>query len=301
MFTWICPQCGREVPPAYNDCPDCSKKAAPAGGGAAAAGQPAGPPAQRTRRHRRSTATAAALLPAAAATAAAGVLSAAAAGRRRRSRTIHQQPQAPPPPAAAAAGYYAAPAARARNESAGLADDDPLRPGDRRRGVRHDLGWCPPIAVRPATVRRPSPAWRARRRSPAPRPTRCRSTSKSPACASCRTPRRRPMVKFVIINHSTGGHQRPGRQRHHLGAHPEIRGRRAGNVLLQHQSGAHRIQGNDRAAQHQAEDLRAGRLAEHHHRRADHRPAPAALRSQRIEQLRARLDRAATDVAASST
>jgi hypothetical protein len=31
MFTWICPQCGREVPPAYTDCPDCSKKTAPAG------------------------------------------------------------------------------------------------------------------------------------------------------------------------------------------------------------------------------------------------------------------------------
>ncbi len=30
MFTWICPQCGREVPPAYTECPDCSKKAAPA-------------------------------------------------------------------------------------------------------------------------------------------------------------------------------------------------------------------------------------------------------------------------------
>jgi hypothetical protein len=28
MFTWICPQCGREVPPAYNDCPDCAAKAA---------------------------------------------------------------------------------------------------------------------------------------------------------------------------------------------------------------------------------------------------------------------------------
>jgi len=26
MFTWICPQCGREVPPAYNECPDCAKK-----------------------------------------------------------------------------------------------------------------------------------------------------------------------------------------------------------------------------------------------------------------------------------
>jgi hypothetical protein len=25
MFTWICPQCGREVPPSYTECPDCSK------------------------------------------------------------------------------------------------------------------------------------------------------------------------------------------------------------------------------------------------------------------------------------
>jgi hypothetical protein len=31
MFTWICPKCGREVPPAYTECPDCSgKTAAPA-------------------------------------------------------------------------------------------------------------------------------------------------------------------------------------------------------------------------------------------------------------------------------
>jgi len=27
MFTWICPQCGREVPPAYNDCPNCHPQA----------------------------------------------------------------------------------------------------------------------------------------------------------------------------------------------------------------------------------------------------------------------------------
>ena len=48
MFTWICPQCGREVPPAYNDCPDCSKKAA-AGGDLAAAppANPPGPPPQQ--------------------------------------------------------------------------------------------------------------------------------------------------------------------------------------------------------------------------------------------------------------
>jgi hypothetical protein len=44
MFTWICPQCGKEVPPAYNDCPDCSKKAAP-GGGDAAQAPPASQPA----------------------------------------------------------------------------------------------------------------------------------------------------------------------------------------------------------------------------------------------------------------
>lgn len=28
MFTWICPQCGREVPPSYDECPDCKEKAA---------------------------------------------------------------------------------------------------------------------------------------------------------------------------------------------------------------------------------------------------------------------------------
>ena len=28
MFTWICPKCGREVPPAYTECPDCIAKTA---------------------------------------------------------------------------------------------------------------------------------------------------------------------------------------------------------------------------------------------------------------------------------
>jgi hypothetical protein len=27
MFTWICPQCGREVPPSYTECPDCTERA----------------------------------------------------------------------------------------------------------------------------------------------------------------------------------------------------------------------------------------------------------------------------------
>jgi hypothetical protein len=26
MFTWICPTCGREVPPSYTECPDCAEK-----------------------------------------------------------------------------------------------------------------------------------------------------------------------------------------------------------------------------------------------------------------------------------
>jgi hypothetical protein len=28
MFTWICPKCGREVPPSYDECPDCTAKPA---------------------------------------------------------------------------------------------------------------------------------------------------------------------------------------------------------------------------------------------------------------------------------
>lgn len=28
MFTWICPQCKREVPPSYTECPDCAARAA---------------------------------------------------------------------------------------------------------------------------------------------------------------------------------------------------------------------------------------------------------------------------------
>ena len=44
MFTWICPQCGREVPPAYTDCPDCEAKAAKGGAAAEAAPLPQQPP-----------------------------------------------------------------------------------------------------------------------------------------------------------------------------------------------------------------------------------------------------------------
>ena len=47
MFTWICPQCGREVPPAYNDCPECNPRpAAPAAAAAPPPPQEAPPPAQ---------------------------------------------------------------------------------------------------------------------------------------------------------------------------------------------------------------------------------------------------------------
>ena len=49
MFTWICPQCGREVPPAYDECPDCAAKTAQSAGGvapgAAVGAQSAVPPA----------------------------------------------------------------------------------------------------------------------------------------------------------------------------------------------------------------------------------------------------------------
>jgi hypothetical protein len=43
MFTWICPQCGREVPPAYTECPDCSNKEAQPAQPQAAVAQPPQP------------------------------------------------------------------------------------------------------------------------------------------------------------------------------------------------------------------------------------------------------------------
>lgn len=46
MFTWICPQCGREVPPSYDECPGCGpkKKAGEAPADAAAPPDPSAPP-----------------------------------------------------------------------------------------------------------------------------------------------------------------------------------------------------------------------------------------------------------------
>jgi hypothetical protein len=46
MFTWICPQCGREVPPSYEACPDCAarEKAGVQPAQAAAQSPPLSPP-----------------------------------------------------------------------------------------------------------------------------------------------------------------------------------------------------------------------------------------------------------------
>jgi len=33
MFSWICPQCGREVPPSYTECPNCKGKEVPVAAG----------------------------------------------------------------------------------------------------------------------------------------------------------------------------------------------------------------------------------------------------------------------------
>ena len=52
MFTWICPQCGSEVPPSYSECPNCAGKQQPPAEASAAAppAQPP-PPAAPAARH----------------------------------------------------------------------------------------------------------------------------------------------------------------------------------------------------------------------------------------------------------
>jgi len=45
MFTWICPTCGREVPPSYAECPDCAAKAKAGAAAPGADSAPASPPA----------------------------------------------------------------------------------------------------------------------------------------------------------------------------------------------------------------------------------------------------------------
>ena len=132
MFTWICPQCGREVPPSYTECPDCAERAK-----AAREAAPPAPPRRRTLlRSIRLKLPASNLSPSAAA-----------------------QPQYPPPPPPQAQPpqqqqYYAPPpqqrlpasaellsaaGAASRHEPPGLVDDHPVRPGHRRRGVRNEL------------------------------------------------------------------------------------------------------------------------------------------------------------------
>lgn len=56
MFSWICPKCGKEVPPAYSECPDCAAKdlAAPE---PAAAPTPAPPRSARPEPRRRAVPT----------------------------------------------------------------------------------------------------------------------------------------------------------------------------------------------------------------------------------------------------
>ena len=46
MFSWICPQCGREVPPSYDTCPDCAAREKSGAQPAQAAAQPPPPGAE---------------------------------------------------------------------------------------------------------------------------------------------------------------------------------------------------------------------------------------------------------------
>ena len=162
MFTWICPQCGREVPPAYADCPDCAAKAA-----ASAAARlllRRSRPLSRYRHcrplHRpcisaSAAATTAAsrgsaLLPATAASAGSGLLPATAAGS-----TVLPAASAAACPGVLSAGTAAATAAAARRwprplRPANLAVDGGLRARLCGPRGRHLLGGSDRARGQPA-------------------------------------------------------------------------------------------------------------------------------------------------------
>ena len=270
MFTWICPQCGREVPPAYNECPDCSNKAAPAGGVPVAGRRPR---RRRTRRHQQPPAPQqpyyqqpqqppqqAYYPPQPQAQPGAAVLSATAPA-------TGAPPQQQPP-----AGYYGAPAPSRGMNLPVWAADHPLRGGNRRSGLRSDLAAVQLIGGSAGN----GPAPTATVESPAAKPGRQTNPLQRYIEISgvrfVEDPKKKTtLAKFVLINHSERGYQRPGRQRHHLGPHPEIRGRRAGTFTFTTDLAPMESKEMTVPLNTKRKIYELARLAERDHRRADHR------------------------------
>ena len=262
MFTWICPQCGREVPPAYNDCPDCSKKtAAGRRPGAAAAHRLRRPVRRRRRRrthrrrHRSSSLT---------------TSNRHSRRRRKPSRTIRstsypqQPPQGPPP------GYYAAPApARGLNLPVWLMT---ILFAMAIAGVVFGILWMV-STNRGSAGNGPAPI--ASVESPAAKPgAKTNPLQKYIEVSGVRfvqDAKKKTMAKFVLINHSEA-------DINGLAGNVTIWGRTQkseedaqGTFSFSTNLAPYGIQGTVGAAEYQAQDLRIGGLAEPHHRRADHR------------------------------
>src|SRR3954447_76777 len=222
MFTWICPTCGREVPPSYTECPDCAKKAAdpeaaaappPAAPGAPVPHAPTAPP-------------------------------------------VHYRP-APAPPSSrpglptwaltivfafaifgVVAGVYWLVGSAKAGQPTPVVENPPAKTGGKDQSVseiHRDLG----------------------------RPFHRRSQEED----------RGPFRPHQPLERR---HPRTRRQRHRLGTHPQLRRGRRRHLHLYHRPQGLRVEGHDRAAHHQAQDLRASRLAEPQHRRPDHR-APVSF------------------------
>ena len=160
MFTWICPQCGREVPPAYKDCPDCAKKTAPAERVGAA-------PNRRRQPHRSQSPP----------QYAAAAITAPPPPQPNTSGCSHTLPPQPPPWRPLQRGGLPTWLLTVLFAFAflGLGSGSTGSSGAAR-----------------GSDATPRPQSKARRPSRARRPTRYRSTSRSPASGLSRTPRKRP-------------------------------------------------------------------------------------------------------------
>ncbi len=112
------------------------------------------------------------------------------------------------------------------------------------------------------------------------RPIRCRSMWKWVSIRMV-TENKKPVAKFVVVNHSGRGDCRPGGERDALGQHVAFGRRFGGLVRFQGERPRRQLfEGTDRAVEDEAQAVRTAGLAEHHGGDSDYFAAALAWKAE---------------------